>query len=148
LDDSNTAPLLANHLNGWRAAGIGLAGVGLADSSYLLAEFLSGQVALYSCPNIGVVNCAAVTSSGYSRFLGVPVALLAVIWFITMASLFVINSASLNPLLTPLWVVGVVFAGYLIFVELFLLHAICPYCTLAHATGMVLGAPSIKLMLA
>jgi uncharacterized membrane protein len=138
--------LLANHLNGWRAMGIGLAGLGLADSSYLLAEFLSGQFTLY-CPSIGIVNCAAVTSSEYSRFLGVPVALLAVIWFITMASLFVINSASLNHLLIPLWVVGVVFAGYLIFVEFFLLHAICPYCTVAHATGMVLGAPSIKLML-
>ena len=135
-------------MNRWRAAGTGLAGLGLADSLYLLAEYLNTQATLY-CPTIGIVNCATVTSSEYSRFLGIPVALLGTLWFIAMMFLFVINSASPNHLLLlPLWMVGVVFAGYLIFVELFLLHAICPYCTLAHVTGMVLGAPSIKLTLA
>ncbi len=134
-------------MKGWRAVGIGLAGAGVADSLYLLAEALNAQVTLY-CPTIGIVNCVAVTSSEYSRFLGVPVALLAVFWFITMMSLFIINSGSLNHLLLPLWVVGLVFVGYLIFVELFLLHAICPYCTLAHAAGILLGAPSIRLALA
>ena len=134
-------------MNNWRGAGTGLAIVGLVDSLYLLAEYLSARVTLY-CPTVGIVNCAAVTSSEYSRFLGIPVALLGTLWFIAMLLLLGINSQSLSIVLFPLWVVGVIFAGYLIFAELFLLHAVCPYCTLAHLTGLLLGVPVTKLVLA
>jgi uncharacterized membrane protein len=118
--------------------------VGLGDSIYLLANTLFPSLKLY-CPNSGIINCSEVTSSPFSHVYGVPVALLAVLWF---ASLLVLGSwkPSFYPyLMMPLWIAGVVMIGYLIIAEILFIHAICIYCTLAHACALLLGIPVAKL---
>ena len=130
----------------WRRIGLALGAIGLVDSLYLSANSLDESVQLV-CPNTGVINCGTVTSSLYSRVLGIPVALLGAIWFAIMVALIYTNRPSYTIVLVPLWVSGMAFAGYLIFVELSVLHAICLYCTLAHVIAVLHGAPAIKLAL-
>lgn len=130
----------------WRAVGLVLSLIGLVDAIYLLSEELNPQIPLY-CPTTGVVNCGSVTTSAYSHFLGIPVALLGVLFFAAMLVLIAIDNPILDYLLVPLWASGVAFAGYLIYVEIVVLGAICPYCTLAHGLAMLLAVPAIKLTL-
>ena len=131
-------------LAGWRTVGLVLGLAGLIDSLYLSAESLSSQVPLY-CPSGGIVNCVTVTSSEYSRFAGVPVAVLGASWFAVMLLLFALNRPAMNYALVPLWAIGMVFVGYLVFAELVLVHAICPYCTVAHALAVLMVWPAFKL---
>jgi uncharacterized membrane protein len=115
---------------------------GLAVATYLTYEHFTGGSTL-ACPNTGVVNCVKVTSSEYSRVLGIPVALLGVGFFAGMTVLS----------LPPLWrtpspwpgrlrlaavIVGVAFVCYLIWAELFRIDAICLWCTVVHALTLLL----------
>lgn len=119
---------------------------GLVDGLYLTVDSFYPQVPLY-CPSGDIINCATLTTSVYSRFAGVPVSILGAAWFAVVLVVIALNRPILNYALIPLWAVGAVFAGYLIFTELFVLHAICPYCTLAHVLGIALVVPVAKLVL-
>ncbi|MDA4128110.1 MAG: vitamin K epoxide reductase family protein [Thaumarchaeota archaeon] len=117
---------------------------GLIDSVYLLSDVFFPTVGLI-CPTIGIVNCGEVTSTPFSRVFGVPVALLATLWFAVFLIFAIRRTGFPEYLLLPLWIVGVVFAIYLIGVEVLVIHAICPFCTVAHALGVAMGVPVVKL---
>lgn len=131
----------------WRAAIIVIGAVGLADAAYLSADVLSPQAVLY-CPTTGIVNCITVTQSAYSEFLGVKVAYLGLAWFAAVIALTLLaNRVPPEYALLPLWGLGVVFVLYLVLLEIFVLNAVCVYCTVAHALALVLGLPIIKVAL-
>ena len=130
----------------WRPLGIVLSVVGLVDAVYLLSESLFASIPLY-CPSTGTFSCALVTSSSYSKFAGVPVALLGVLFFAGVMVVMLLNNPTLNYLLMPAWVIGVIFVGYLVSAEVFALHAICLYCTLDHVLALALGLPAVKMAL-
>jgi uncharacterized membrane protein len=132
-------------MNRWRAAALALAAVGLVDALYLSLESLSGGTPY--CVAFSVINCGSVTGSIYNHVGPIPVSLLGLAWFAAAFLVLGLDNRSLNLLLIPLWAVGVAFAGYLIFVEAFLLHAVCPYCTVAHVVAIVLGLPFVKIAL-
>ena len=134
-------------MNKWRSVGLVLGLVGIIDGVYLAIESINPKIPLY-CPSFGIVNCGTVTSSTFSRFAGVPVAFLGLGWFVVMVAVIAVNKPTLNYALIPLWLLGLVGVGYLVFIEQFALHAICPYCTLAHIMGLLMGAPAFKLALA
>ncbi len=134
-------------MNRWRTIGLVLGAAGLADAVYLASESLNPQIPLY-CPAVGLVNCGYVTSSTYSRFAGVPVAVLGVGWFALMFALVALDRPGPNYALIPLWLLGVVSVGYLASIEAFVVHSICPYCTFAHVAGLLMGVPAFKLALA
>ncbi|WP_238175057.1 vitamin K epoxide reductase family protein [Kribbella pratensis] len=117
---------------------------GLAVAAYLTYEHFTAGTTL-ACPDTGVVNCAKVTSSQYSKVFGIPVALLGLAFFAGMTALSV----------PPMWrtsspwpsrlrlagvLTGVVFVCYLIWAELFQINAICLWCTVVHALTLVLFA--------
>jgi uncharacterized membrane protein len=117
---------------------------GLAVAAYLTYEHFTAGSTL-ACPDTGVVNCAKVTSSEYSKLAGVPVALLGLGFFAGMTVLS----------LPPFWrasspwpgrlrlaavLIGVVFVCYLIWAELFQIDAICLWCTVVHALTLALFA--------
>ena len=128
----------------WRNVGLALGLVGAIDGLYLSIESMNSRIPLY-CPTVGMVNCGAVTSSTFSKFAGVPVSFLGLAWFAVMVLVFAVNRPALNSALVPLWLIGLVGVGYFVFIEQFALHAICPYCTLAHLLGILMGAPAFKL---
>ena len=131
----------------WRSFGLTLGLVGIVDGVYLALESVNSSIPLY-CPTIGIVSCGTVTSSTYSRLGGVPVAFLGLAWFVVMVAILAANRPPLNLVMIPLWFVGLVGVGYLVFIEQFVIHSICPYCTLAHVLGLIMGAPAFKIALA
>jgi len=90
-----------------------------------------------ACASTGVVNCERVTTSAQSELLGVPVALLGLGWFLAMTALCSpwawrssvpwIRTARLAGA-----VAGMVFVLWLVYAELFVIRAICLWCTAVH----------------
>lgn len=107
--------------------------VGLAVALYLTAVHLSsGSVPLY-CSESGIINCAQVTTSPESVLFGVPVAYYGVLWFAVMLLLQLWNGGAPAQTARLLWVVGgVASVFYLLYNELFIIGAICLWCSVVH----------------
>jgi len=108
-------------------ASLCFASLGLAISIYLTVEHYSGSTAL-ACPENAAINCAKVTTSSWSRLGGIPVAVLGLAYFAVM-TLLVLPPAWRRHLLDPVRAAGAA-AGlamviYLLWAELFQIHAIC-----------------------
>ncbi len=54
--------------------------VGLAVAGYLTVEHYTAATTL-ACPETGIVNCQKVTTSAQSSLLGIPVAVLGLVFF-------------------------------------------------------------------
>ena len=121
-----------------------LAVAGLGVAIYLTIEHFTSSSTL-ACPDTGALNCLKVTTSAQSAFLGIPVAVLGLVYFVIM----------LVASLPALWrsarpqvrygrlgfaAVGVLFVFYLVFAELFTLDAICLWCTAVHGLAVALFA--------
>ncbi|MGI3780410.1 MAG: vitamin K epoxide reductase family protein [Janthinobacterium lividum] len=116
--------------------------VGLLVSAYLTVEHFTSPAVL-ACPEGATINCAKVTSSTWSFVLGVPVALLGLLFFVGMALL--VSPAGwrhrrLDPIRVVGGVAGVVMACFLVWVELFRVDALCLWCTGAHLCAIGLLA--------
>lgn len=115
---------------------------GSAVAAYLTYEHFTAGTTL-ACPDTGVVNCVKVTSSEYADFIGIPVALLGLGFFVAMTVLSLPGmwrTASPWPGRARLAavIVGVVFVCYLIWAELFRIDAICLWCTVVHVLTVAL----------
>jgi uncharacterized membrane protein len=113
---------------------LSLAGIGV--STYLtIAHFTTSDILV--CSASGTVNCERVTTSAQSTFVGIPVALLGLVWFVTMTGLSLpVAWRSPNRLVhlarLGAAIAGVGFALWLVYAELFIIGAICLWCTVAH----------------
>lgn len=121
---------------------LSLAGAGV--SAYLTFEHYTTSTTL-ACPNRGVLNCVKVTSSPESKLAGIPVALLGLLFFLGMIGLCLppawrSRSSLVHRLRLAGSVAGVAMVVYLVYVELFVLDAICVWCTGAHALALALFA--------
>jgi uncharacterized membrane protein len=117
---------------------------GLLVSAYLTVEHYSASTTL-ACPNTGVVNCQKVTTSAQSSFLGAPVSLLGLLFFVAMVAatqpaVWRWTWPAVRYTRVGLTVLGVGFVIYLIYAELFLLDAICLWCTAVHVLTFALFA--------
>ena len=125
----------------WRLVAFLVALPGLLASAYLAYHAAFPQ-SLFYCPTAGSLDCNPVTSSPYSMLFGVSVAYLGLAWFMVVISLLALRR--IGPLF-PLWALGLAFVVYLVCAEVFLIHSICPYCTVAHVSALLLGLPVIRL---
>ena len=106
----------------------------------LIGIFVAAYLYLYKIGKIGSVmcgtgGCETVQLSRWSSFLGVDVALIGLVGY---AGLFALALVSLQPrlahdhrparLLAVLSGIGALFAAYLTWLELFVIHAICRWC--------------------
>lgn len=122
----------------------------------LLGLFVSAYLYLYKIGRIGTLACGTgacetVQLSAWSRFHGVEVALIGVIGY---SALLAASFVSLQPglatrrwpvtLLTVLAAGGVAFTGYLTYLELFVIHAICRWCV--GSAAIVLAIFFISLL--
>jgi uncharacterized membrane protein len=116
--------------------------LGIATASYLTYAHYS-DASVLACSDKGAINCAKVTTSAESHFLGMPVAVLGLAFFVGMTALClpfawrrqepVVRYARL--LAT---VVGVGMILWLIYAELAIIDAICLYCTVVHGLTLAL----------
>lgn len=119
-----------------------LAVLGLAVSGYLTYEHFTASTTL-ACPNTGTWNCLTVTTSAQSRFLGIPVALLGLGYFTVMFGMSLpaawrSRRAEVRLARLMLAACGVLFVGYLVVAELFIVDAICVWCTASHVLAVAL----------
>jgi uncharacterized membrane protein len=124
------------------AASLSLSLVALAVASYLTVTHYSDPTAL-ACPDTGIVNCTLVTTSSWSVVLGVPLAVLGLVWAVVMTGLTVLWSwRAAAPWIDGARLMmsgaGAVMVLYLVYVELFRIGAICLWCTAMHITAVSL----------
>jgi uncharacterized membrane protein len=110
----------------------------------LAGLFISGYLYLYKIGRIGSLacgtgGCETVQLSPWSRFAGLEVSLIGVLGY---AGLLALSLASLQADASRQWPVratvvaagvGVAFTGYLTYLELFVIHAICRWCVVSGA---------------
>jgi uncharacterized membrane protein len=126
----------------WRiAASLLLSLLGLGVSIYLTVDHFA-KIPL-ACSDTGLVNCQKVTTSAQSYFLGIPVALLGLCFYVVMVA---INSPMawrtadrrVHLARLALLVVGICFALYLVACELLIIGNICLWCTSVHVITFLL----------
>jgi uncharacterized membrane protein len=117
--------------------------IGLWASGSVLVIFYTLNQQLPLCPTgtfYGVhLDCGQVLNSSYSKLFGFPLEILALFYFavnLCMVYLIAFGSDRVSNLtLQILFVwrfIGVAIVPYLVLVEVFLLHALCVYCTIMH----------------
>jgi uncharacterized membrane protein len=116
------------------------AAAGLGVSIYLTVAHYTTAVTL-ACPQTATVNCEKVTTSAQSSFLGAPVAVLGAVYFAAMLALC-IPQAWRHPATRWIRVLGALggigFVAWLVYAELFVINAICLWCTSVHVLTLVL----------
>ena len=128
---------------GWvPVTSLGLSLVAVAIASYLTVAHYTDPTAL-ACPETGIVNCALVTTSSWSVVLGVPLAVLGLVWAVVMTGLTVPwawrgGVAWVDRARLAASGAGALMVLYLVYVELFRIGAICLWCTAIHVTAVCL----------
>jgi uncharacterized membrane protein len=112
--------------------------VGVAISGYLLAVRLAGEL-----PVCGIAaGCETVQTSEYSELFGIPVAAfgLAFSIIVLVAGLLWWRRGDRRALYVAygIGILGTLMVGYLTYLELFVIHAICTWCV-AYGVTVVLG---------
>jgi uncharacterized membrane protein len=118
------------------------AAAGLLLSLYLTVEHFTTPRIL-ACPATSGIDCTKVTTSPWSEFLGVPVAVLGLGYFVVMTALVLPASWRVRRLRLVRVVAaggGVLMVLYLIWAELFRVNAICLWCTGVHLCTLALFA--------
>ncbi|HWU33330.1 MAG TPA: vitamin K epoxide reductase family protein [Marmoricola sp.] len=115
---------------------------GLGISIYLTYEHASGSNSL-ACPDTGFFNCNLVTTSKYSTLGGAPVAYLGLAFFLGAAGLFCpwawrLTSPIIRLARMASVAIGLVMVGYLVWAELYRIHAICLWCTSVHVITLLM----------
>jgi len=107
----------------------------IADNIFLAHEYLTQN--FNACSPNAFFSCAVVASSGLTSLFGMPFWAMGLAWFplILLVGLF-LNKEILFLLL----MVGNLFTIYLWYLELGMIHAICPLCVSLYAFNYVLTA--------
>jgi uncharacterized membrane protein len=116
--------------------------LGSLVSVYLTIDAFTGGATL-ACPEGETLNCAKVTESEWSKLFGVPVAPLGLVFFAAMAwlcrpALFRRPGKRWDRLRLTGVGVGLAMVLYLVWAELFKIHAICLWCTVVHVLTFAL----------
>ncbi len=104
--------------------------IGLAVSIYLI--FIKLFPATPFCMGLG--DCDAVNNSIYSELFGIPIAVFGALTYLAILGLALLETKiGLVREWGPvgefgLALFGVLYSAYLTYIELFVLHKICPYC--------------------
>lgn len=123
-----------------RKASIILAAVGLLDALYLSWIKLANQEAV--CYGVG--DCATVNASQFAEIGGIPIAVLgAGAYLVILLALWREERSAFlrenGPLIVfGISLVGVLYSAYLTYIELFVIHAVCPYCVLSAVVLVLL----------
>lgn len=107
-----------------------LAILGAADAIYLLIYKLTGNNQM--C--LGNGGCHDVNFSPFSEIYGIPVSVFGISAFLSILCILVLEkrlkvTEKYGPLVIfGICLGGVVFTAYLTYLEVYIIHAICPFC--------------------
>jgi uncharacterized membrane protein len=134
-------------------ATVALSLIGLAGSVYLTISHFDSHISLV-CPDTG--SCNRILTSNTSHFLGIPVPILGLAYFVPMTilclpALWRSGDRRIHLARLVLSILGVGMIIYLFIEELFIIKALCVWCTVIHLVGFalfVIIATSSPLVLA
>ena len=98
---------------------------------------------------LGNGGCSVVNSSSYSEVSGIPVALIGVGGYLVILALLLMENRlkffkqNGTLIIFGLSLIGFLFTIYLIYVELALIHALCPFCVTSQITMTILFILSV-----
>lgn len=134
-----------------RMAVAALALVGLLVSTYLLL-YKVGVVGALRC--VGSGGCERVNTSRWSSFLGVPVAAFGVAGYLVLLGIAMyglggdrVGRPEATRWLAALSALGLLFSLYLLVLELFVIHAVCLWCTVSGVTILAIFLVSAGALL-
>ncbi|MGZ3639759.1 MAG: vitamin K epoxide reductase family protein [Ktedonobacterales bacterium] len=126
---------------------IAMAVAGIAIAVYLIT--VEADHVPLICSSSGLVDCASVLNSSYSRvpFTNVPITVPGLLWFVGSGALAGFALVRLRQgraepprlrLAQFLWsAAGMVFVLYLVYAEIVQLHRICAWCTVIHVLTLL-----------
>ena len=115
---------------------IGLTVIGLLVSIYMTIYKLTNNESM--C--IGNGGCSIVNASGYSKVSGIPVAVVGMGGYLAILVMLLLErkpgffAENASMILFGLTLTGFFFTVWLIFVELALIKALCPFCVTSQIT--------------
>lgn len=112
--------------------------IGFVDAAYLTVQHYLGAPPACSI----FEGCEKVTTSRYATLLGLPVALLGTVYYLVIflalvayldrrREIFVLCAAAITP-------VGLAASAWFVFLQIFVIEAICPYCMVSALASTVL----------
>jgi uncharacterized membrane protein len=119
------------------------AGIGFLDATYLSIEHVitanGGSVfCIVGAPG----SCNIVLQSIYSKIYGIPLSYLGLLYYTTIliiiTRLHSVRSTRLWHLLQGIITFGFLMSLYLVYLQLFILRTICPYCMLSAAMSIIM----------
>lgn len=118
---------------------IACAGIGLADSLYL-AHQAANAAPLFCDLGAGLDGCNQVAQSPYSRFFGIPLAYLGVLFYgllgvAAFAALYK-HHRYLHTALLVVAGVGALFSLVFLYIQFFLIQALCIYCIISAIVAL------------
>lgn len=109
--------------------------LGFLDASYLTIEHYRNAL----LPCIVFKGCEQVTTSAYSKVFGYPLALYGAAYYLFMMLAAVFYLDAKNELafkaIKYLPITGFLASAYFIYLQLFVIHAICTYCVISAITS-------------
>lgn len=122
---------------------LGIAGLGFIDATFLTIQHYTR----FTLPCSITHGCELVTTSSYSSILGIPVALLGALYYVSV----ILAIYSSLEFAKPRWlkwigvstISGFLFSGWFVYLQLFVIHAICQYCMFSALTSTSLFIVSI-----
>lgn len=129
----------------YRALTTLLALIGLADAVYLTDMALTGSA--LTCDIAGLDGCNVVAQSSFSQFLGFPLALYGVVFYLLFLLTFWVSTYKISPgakrLVFLVAIAGAVFSTYFLYLQFFVIQALCIYCLgsafVAYALTLLTG---------
>ncbi len=115
--------------------------IGLALATYLTITHFEPQDLF--CTSGGFINCGAVTTSGASRLLGIPVAFLGLGTYVVMTALnspwaWRARNYWLHVARFVIAIISMCFVLWLLYAELIIIDNLCLYCTGVHLVTFAL----------
>jgi uncharacterized membrane protein len=126
----------------WAAVAVALVGLGIA--TYLTVVHYAGADPVCAVAH----GCATVQKSRYAELGGMPVALLGLIGYLAILASLVRDDEVARTVTAFLAIVGLAFSGWLTYVEVVVLEAICIWCVGSAICMALLAALSVTRLLA
>jgi uncharacterized membrane protein len=126
-----------------RAASIAVALAGLAIATYLTVVHYTGGEPVCAIAH----GCATVQKSDYASLAGIPVALLGVLGYLAILASLARDDEGARTATALLSIVGLGFSGWLTYVEVAELNAICIWCVGSAICMTLLAGLSVARLL-
>lgn len=112
--------------------------IGFADAAFLTIEHYRGVV-----PPCSIISgCEKVTTSVYSEIFGIPLALFGAIYYFTLLVLIIayfdIKKGIILKIASLITPIGFLASLYFVYLQLFVIQAVCLYCMISAAASVIL----------